>query len=675
MPSNPGNLQGETVTALDFLCITGIAMLATVLLASMTGCSQPTGGPAPIGIQNMLRLDLLPFFKKDAQVHYEGSIDKLGGNADWDWWLYQDDRGEWVLMDVDGPGCIYNFVQHRYPTSPEPTFRFYFDGASEPQFTIKQSEFGKKAPLVEPLAAIFQGPDAHGAGPIWVIRSFVPMPFARSCKVTSSVRLEGNNKAKLGGGWGHIQYHTYPTAEGVTTFTGNEDYSALMAMWQAAGQPVDTFHGGKLPADPKPAHGNVPHAGQVQLAPNKPALLLEQSGAGSISAIKLKVDSLTPADLENIWITLTWDDQAAPAVHCPIGAFFGNEFGYNDLRFLTHGSNTDGTFYNYFPMPYWRKARIELSLQAGEAARGVHFEIQHKPAAAQSYPEQACGYFQATPYIRKTSHDVFTAIGAMRGRGHMVAGQVSARGSTFACEGDICGQMDGMHTPRVESDGSESWVCYGWGFTRPPQTNPSSGYDGVDDKLWSMMRLCTGDWYPFLNGMTLGVETGGDMSGTLFYYGRPEVGMTLTDTLDVGNVESESRHEYKVEGEQAAPAVTSVYEGFNLEGIIDAGRAFTGSSSFTLAVDPANDGVRLRRRSDQAQGRQRARVFVDGKEVTERTWYWADRNPHKRWLDDEFHIPRSYTRGKSRLSIEIKPLPSDGKTNWNEYYYWAFSIK
>ena len=30
---------------------------------------------------------------------YEGSIDKAGGNADWDWSLYRDERGEWVLCD------------------------------------------------------------------------------------------------------------------------------------------------------------------------------------------------------------------------------------------------------------------------------------------------------------------------------------------------------------------------------------------------------------------------------------------------------------------------------------------------------------------------------------------------------------------------------------------------
>lgn len=38
------------------------------------------------------------------EIHYQGSIDKTGGNADWDWYLYEDANREWVVLDVDGPG-------------------------------------------------------------------------------------------------------------------------------------------------------------------------------------------------------------------------------------------------------------------------------------------------------------------------------------------------------------------------------------------------------------------------------------------------------------------------------------------------------------------------------------------------------------------------------------------
>lgn len=66
------------------------------------------------GISRMVDIASLPLLDRGISVHYEGSIDKRGKNADWDWSLYQDQRGEWVIFDVDGPGCIYNLVQHRY---------------------------------------------------------------------------------------------------------------------------------------------------------------------------------------------------------------------------------------------------------------------------------------------------------------------------------------------------------------------------------------------------------------------------------------------------------------------------------------------------------------------------------------------------------------------------------
>ena len=63
--------------------------------------------------ETMADLKSLPVPKTGCRAHYEGSIDKKGGNADWDWALYQDADGEWVLFEHLGPGCIYNFVQHR----------------------------------------------------------------------------------------------------------------------------------------------------------------------------------------------------------------------------------------------------------------------------------------------------------------------------------------------------------------------------------------------------------------------------------------------------------------------------------------------------------------------------------------------------------------------------------
>ena len=93
-----------------------------------------------------------------------------------------------------------------------------------------------------------------------------------------------------------------------------------------------------------------------------------------------------------------------------------------------------------------------------------------------------------------------------------------------------------------------------------------------------------------------------------------------------------------------------------------------------MNISSQNEGVRLRRLSDQNDVRQAARVFVDGEEVTERLWYVADSNPYKRWLEDDFEIPARYTKGKKSLNIRIVPvsMSKEGKNTWNEAEYQVF---
>lgn len=627
----------------------------------------------PIGIANMERFDLLPVLRDGVQVRYEGSIDKQGFNADWDWWLYQD-RGEWVIFDAEGPGCIYNFVQHRYPESEEPTFRFYFDGEEAPRFTIKHSEFGSKFPFVSPLADAYLGPEDNGRGPIRVVRSFVPMPFSKSCRVTSSLRLKG--AAKGDGGWGHIVYHAYQEEDDIQTFTGAESYDRLLDMWRNVG------------ADPKPADAKeaAVHAfSELRIEPGMTVTVLDEQGPGHIVHILARPGDHSMAELSRLWVRATWDDHDRPDIECPLGAFFGNELGYNPIGVLSHGMLQDGSLYHYFPMPYWKSARIELINKGEESIRFESWAIARSPGRDVRYPEGLTGYFRSTPYYEsRASQGTDSIIGRIAGRGHLVAGLVTGFTRTpgqISCEGDVRVYIDGIATPQVESDGSESWVCYGWGFPTPPEMNPSSAYDGLPDNPWSMVRLCGGDWYPFRSELVFGIESGEfnnqyiRHSGVLFYYGLDEEGMTLTDEVDIGNKKSEGIHRYRTTGSKGYYELETCYEGNEDTRLIrDTGHETEGWSEFIVSIAPDNNGVLLRRRSDQMTGRQKANVYVDGALVRERSWYYADRNPYKRWLEDEFAIPAAYTAGKDELTIRLEYVQEGESQTWNEFYYWVFTI-
>ena len=625
-----------------------------------------TAAVNPCGLMSLLDIERLPFYLEGTIVHYEGSIDKLGGNADWDWWLYEE-NGEWVIFDVKGPGCLCNFVQHRYPTSEVPVFRFYFDGETTPRFEIRPEEFGTKAPFLSPLADIYEGPDDNGRGPIWVIRSFVPMPFQKACKVTSSVRLEGNDKARGEGGWGHVVCHRYATAEGIETFTGREDASPLLDCLKKPAMPEDS---------PALSTHAVPAGERVTL--------LDTKGEGVVRALMLRVQDYTAADLADLWIRMQWDNHRFPDVDLPLGAFFGNLFGNNSLEFAMCGMRTDGSFFSRWPMPYWEHARIELA-NLGTADRVVQCQIESENTSGM-YPQGACGYFRTSRYYPQTlsvrGHD--TVLAEVSGRGHIVAGIIqgaSVKNTWASCEGDVRLYIDGCATPQIESDGSESWSCYGWGFPTPPENNPLSGYDGSGPPLceWSMMRTCLDAVYPFRTGFRFCIEAHGHNdaaimhAGAFFYYGDDHPAMIQTDHLDIGHPDSEHAHAYRNTGSAQLVTVTSCYENDEDLPVQDTGRAIEASSAFTVRIHPDNTGVRLARRSDQRNGRQHARVSVDGVVVSEGDWYVADRNPHCRWLEDGFEVPAAYTRGKDTLRIEIKRVGESDSPAWSEFRYWVYS--
>jgi len=626
------------------------------------------------GIEQMTQMEWLPLQRSEVQVHYEGSIDKLGKNADWDWWLYQDARTrEWVICEADGPGCLWNFVVHHAVGHSDPVYRFYFDGSQTPAFEIKHSEFGVKPPFVAPLADKFLPDSSKDARLLTmnfqIVRSFCPMPFAKSMRITSSIKLQGNNE-KTGGGWGHAIWHSYPTDEGVRTFTGHEDYTKLLELWRHIGR------------DPKSVVGNTETAFAATCTGATVRTIFEQKGEGSLAAIHLQVESTNRAALNQLWIRITWDGETMPAVECPVGAFFGNEFGYHRVQTLLLGSDPAGQLYCYWPMPFWHSARIELENRgAPESSIKVAGTVQFKPASFQPYLRERSGHFRASVYQPMTAKRVGwdSPVAAITGRGHVVAGLISAEHSS--CEGDVRVHIDGCGTPGVESDGSESWACYGWGFEFPPQSNPASSYDGKGNREWSMLRLLMGDFYPFRESLRFTVEGGrGDRSGTdsrsgvVFWYGEPEPAMSLTDSLDLGNAESEKMHEYMAPKSNVS-ILTSALEGEHDDvAITGAVRILSGPSEFTLKIIPGNQGVILRRRSDQALRGQRASVSVDGEKILAHDWYYADGNPTFRWFEDEYFIPASYTKNKQQIHMRIEPVGDEGRLNWNESSYRAFSL-
>lgn len=84
-----------------------------------------------------------------------------------------------------------------------------------------------------------------------------------------------------------------------------------------------------------------------------------------------------------------------------------------------------------------------------------------------------------------------------------------------------------------------------------------------------------------------------------------------------------------------------------------------------------NEGAILRREYLMEYLDQKAEVYVDGELVG----LWA--SPHRNALgyfvrQDDFYIPKSFTNGKTYITITIKP--SSDSEMWTESYYKIYTI-
>ena len=168
-------------------------------------------------------------------------------------------------------------------------------------------------------------------------------------------------------------------------------------------------------------------------------------------------------------------------------------------------------------MPYTASAELTVTNRGTRDVVFERFTVRHTTEYADFYREHPAGYFRAAPYYaRRHTEGADSVIADIHGSGHIVGAVITGFGGGpegyAICEGDVRVHIDGVRTPQIESDGSESYVCYGWGFTSPPEYNPSSGYDGRSPAStdWSMVRFMTGDCYPFLDGVRFGFESGED---------------------------------------------------------------------------------------------------------------------------------------------------------------------
>ena len=673
------------------LCLTQQRMRRSDAVRLSPGNREMVGADA-------FRLDWLPFLHKGEQTHQFCSYDRAGDNYDAEYFaLYTDTNGECVIFDAMGPGCLTRHhmnIWHDHEIYKGIRVRYYFD--DEPQACIDMditTFFSNDNPLgifVPPLA--FDGKARFRL-------LYHPMFFKKRLKVCLSSEPGGPGTATMPwtgrynelpnrrNHWYNYTYQLYSEDPGLDSWTPESGRNAMAALVKA----LDVGDSGRnaLPTD-----GSVQKISSRKVGAGKKATLWRvPDAAGSIAALHIKID---PADSVNAlfecWLKVTFDGARSPQIEAPLGCFFGAyrtslQSSYSALPL----GYSNGEGYCRFPMPFWHSAKLEIENRS-QAAVDVTATVEYKPTSDMSYPQQECGYLHAQYHREdpRAEGKDYTYLD-VNGCGQVV-GHVVMRWNT-SMEEDERTYIDGSKTPWIIGDGFEDDHGMGWGLQNLAQ--PLFGAIGAKDGAGGIYRFLLPDRYCFSSGIKYGHQTYGPHSplghegmyqvGTeesvAFWYGIPSAQLMQTDELGVGNSESEAAHHYRAEGDVKRLHGSFWYDGeynnvlFKTPATEDDGVGFTGSSTFTVNISAGNQGVRLRRRCDKANNRQRARVFIDGVLVSERPWYSVDyENAYRdiRWFDSDFEIPAKYAKGKSKISVRIEFISS--KTGrWDEYRYWVYS--
>jgi hypothetical protein len=608
-----------------------IAFIVSTLLSNAHEIRKPSGLQ---GIKIAEQFYCLPFFKTGTQTYQYSSTDPLEDQFnDYSHWLYNDKDSNAVLADISGPGCIYR-IWSTGNNGETNRIKIYIDGKSGPSIDQTFNQFHNYPPLRQ-KPQIGSGGDKYIAW--W---SYMPIPFEKSCRIVRQGKLEP---------FYSITYHTYTKADGLKSWNGSENYKNMEQMWEHPD------------LDPKATKENRTLQKFIKLAPGVKETVWQQKGPGSIASIKIS-DYLPEKEFR---IKIYWDGELIPSVDAPVKWFFGSIDNGGDLKALGIGT-VKNCGYCYFPMPFWRNAKIVLENNSFLQSDSMKIEIQYSPM---SYPEKQCGYFHKEVNEEVNQKNKYTCL-KTSGRGHVIGMAKRMPKGGHACEGDEIFYIDNRRFPDIYGTGEEDYNNCAW-WPNSYNSYPTHGCIGND----CYYRMHFPDMVIYEEALDMEFETWVPfyIASIVWYYEKNQPSIVMTDSLDIKNVDSEKIHEYKISGEIWSGVKHGIYPGKKIynDTVSDDGRSFKGFSQFKINIDPENKGVRLRVRTDNGEI-QVAKIWVDENPIKERLWEICKNRFDAIWIDSDFEIPVKYTKGKKSIRIKIEYSP-ESKKPWAEYNYLAFS--
>lgn len=699
-----------------------VAMLVVMLTTSVASlvAQQASNCLSPkiiTGFEQMYKIERLPLLypygtKKNRYISYDASGGNGFGLFQSTFTKYVDDKGDLVIFDAYGPGCLYrqqiNIWGGRWgfgSMSKTIHIKYYFDNEKEPRINAPIDDFfsGNYNPIDTPFA--FKNLKQFAI-------LYYPFAFQKRLKVAISdtciTRLLKENWDN-GCNWYQYDFLTYPIGTEVKSWNPKQ---------QDAYKEKVAFQWLNLGNDPKSTLDNKTFENTVPIKAGSKTVIYNEIGKASIVSILIKMDPFTEETFYKTYIRMHWDDLSKPAVDIPISYFFGgggwkDQFSNKSLKNLLFGFNSDEhSFYCYFPMPYFKKATIEIINKSDTDIHSLHYAIGVKPSSALCYPEKETGYFMAKltkdsctsgPKIidsPKVYSKPYELAFSETGRGHVEA--LNMFSGNYWEDGDEFTYIDRSNTPQIHGDGTEDDLNQGWAggrFQKPL-------WGALDNGVKGSYRIHLNEPYIFNDGMEIRFEntfaryrknngrariatpdTVVQTEFMIWYYKADSApALQLTDSVDVGNGSSEKQHRFTIVGQTHMGTLTDCYDSYETADDYsenkDDGRAFNKSISFNAVINSNNQGVRLRNKINRFKnGIQTANVYVDGKKLPQ-CWYilsYSDQaakgiRSFDGWFESEYEIPIKYTKNKKNIRVRIEYVDAV-KKELNSYFIKVYSYR
>ena len=695
----------------------------------------------PVGLDAYRMWDRWPYQRIGVRAYMRSTYDRLGGNhhADASSFLYQESDHFNVTLDLEGKGILYFARYNHWHGSP---WHYEVDGTDH-----LVMETSTANPLRPKEGSVFMPEDLFPKPLTWTWSTtkgadlmWVPIGFEKSFRMAYTRTCYGT---------GYFIYHQFvegtPLSRPIKAWDGKTppEKDVLDLINRSGGDIAPPAAGGET------AEMNGPlEKGKAQV------LSINTNQPQMIRALHISAPKDQALALSKVRMRIWWDGRREPSVDAPLPLFFGTGTLYNrdEKEHLVKAFPMNVRFDQdrvhlacYFPMPFFKNAKVELA-NGGEEIPDVRLKVLR---FAYTDPANHVGYFHATykdhPTPERGKDLVLLDTRNLEGSEHW-SGSFVGTTYTFShnavlttLEGDPRFFFDDSQTPQAQGTGSEEWGGGGdyWGgrtMTLPFAGHPVGAKDARSakndlDKINSAYRFLLADLMPFGRNARIHLEHGGvndsveHYETVAYWYGLPATSLLLTDTLKIADTQSEKAHGYVSPKASEPYEISSRYEwGPDRLGDkeiypahTDRGRTTTGTSEFTMKVDPKNVGVLLRRKLDYSYPNQRALVFVadasdanttefaDGDFKPAGVWYLAGsntcvfsrpkgeldktehviRSSNRRFRDDEFLLPRALTQGRSALRVRVQfttvqrplfPGHPVAPLAWSEIQYTAYSF-